>query len=135
MVSYSTNEPIGQGVDGTAELPLFMKVAAALENDILRGLLDEDDQAPSTNEIANFHRINPATALRGVAHLADAGVLYKRRGIGMFVAPGARERILAARRTKFTEDFVRPLLAEAALLGIAPDALATLVAKEANHEQ
>ena len=91
MVSYSTNAPIGQA-DGV-ELPLFLQIARAIENDIVDGLLAEEDQAPSTNEIAAFHRINPATALKGVNELVAGGVLYKKRGIGMFVATGARDAL------------------------------------------
>jgi GntR family transcriptional regulator len=134
MVSYSTNEPIGDAVDGSVEPPLFLRIAQALENDIVNGTLVEESQAPSTNEIAAFHRINPATALRGVNHLVDAGILYKRRGVGMFVAPGARERALSTRRKEFAARFLRPLLEEAALLGLTPDDVTALIQKESHHD-
>ena len=71
---------------------------------------------PSTTEFAAFHRINPATALKGVTLLVDAEILYKKRGIGMFVAAGAREKVLAARRAQFRAEFISPLVAEAAKL-------------------
>jgi len=130
MVSYSTNEPIGEAADGPVELPLFLRIAQALENDIVDGTLTEEAQAPSTNEIAAFHRINPATALRGVNHLVASGVLYKKRGIGMFVTAGARDRLLAARRDDFAARYLRPLLAEAALLGLSSDDITALIYKE-----
>ena len=88
MVSYSTNAPIGQA-DGV-ELPLFLQIARAIENDLVDVLRAEEDQASSTNETAAFHRINPATALKGVNELVARGVLHKKRGIGMFVTVGAR---------------------------------------------
>ena len=72
--------------------PLFLHIAEAIEDSIVDGTLGEDEQAPSTNELAGFYRINPATAAKGVTLLADKGILLKRRGIGMFVAPGARDR-------------------------------------------
>ena len=130
MVSYSTNEPIGQA-DGV-ELPLFVQIARAIENDIVDGVLAEESQAPSTNEIAAFHRINPATALKGVNQLVAEGVLYKKRGIGMFVASGARESLLARRRGDFAARFLTPALAEARLLGLT-DADVIALIKEAPH--
>lgn len=107
--------------------PLFLQIAEAIEESILDGTLSEDGQAPSTNELAAFHRINPATAAKGVATLADKGILLKRRGIGMFVAPGARDILLAERRTAFAERYIDPLLAEAATLGLGSDDLTALL--------
>ena len=134
MVSYSTNEPIGEVADGAVELPLFMQIAQGIENDIITGRLAEEVQAPSTNEIAAFHRINPATALKGVNELVARGVLHKKRGIGMFVATGAREALLARRCAAFAESFVRPLLAEATRLGLSADDVATLIRSHAPTE-
>ena len=67
---------------------LFLQIAEGVEDSIIDGSLSEESQAPSTNELAAFFRINPATAAKGVNMLVDKGVLYKRRGIGMFVAAG-----------------------------------------------
>ena len=69
--------------------PIFQQLADSLADEVLRGLYAEGDQVPSINELAAFHRINPATANRAVALLVDQGVLIKRRGVGMFVADGA----------------------------------------------
>ncbi|MDY0908046.1 GntR family transcriptional regulator [Microbacterium sp. CFBP9034] len=106
---------------------LFLQIAESVEDSIIDGSLAEETQAPSTNELAAFYRINPATAAKGVALLVDKNVLYKRRGIGMFVAPGARERLLAERRGLFADRFLDPLLAEARKLGLGPDDLAQLI--------
>ncbi|KAA9149235.1 GntR family transcriptional regulator [Microbacterium lushaniae] len=113
---------------------LFLQIAENVEDAIIDGSLREETQAPSTNELAAFYRINPATAAKGVNMLADKGVLYKRRGIGMFVAPGARELLLAERRTAFADRFVQPLLAEARKLGLGPDDLAALIRDRAARD-
>lgn len=110
--------------------PIFIQIRQRIENDIIAGVMAEESQVPSTNELAAFLRINPATALKGIQGLVDAGVLYKRRGIGMFVAQGARERLLADRRERFREEFVRPLIDEANKLGINPVQLSDLIGKE-----
>ncbi len=110
---------------------LFLQIAESVEDSIIDGSLPAEGQAPSTNELAAFYRINPATAAKGVNMLVDKGVLYKRRGIGMFVAPGARDLLLAERRTVFADRFVEPLLAEARKLGLGPDDVARLIADRA----
>ncbi|MFV0252844.1 MAG: GntR family transcriptional regulator [Beutenbergiaceae bacterium] len=112
--------------------PLFLQIAESVEDAIVDGSLVEDTQAPSTNELAAFHRINPATAAKGVAMLTDKGVLLKRRGIGMFVAPGARDLLLGERRAAFAERFLDPLLAEAAKIGLGPDDLSRLLNERAH---
>ncbi len=110
--------------------PIFLQVAEQIENDIISGALAEEAQVPSTTEFAAFHRINPATALKGVSLLVDAGVLYKKRGIGMFVASGARANVLTARRALFRDEFIVPLVAEAAKLDIDQTELANMIRKE-----
>lgn len=110
---------------------LFLQIAESVEDSIVDGSLAEEARAPSTNELAAFYRINPATAAKGIAMLVDKGVLYKRRGIGMFVAPGARDMLLGERRASFTDRFIEPLLAEAHKLGLGPDDLALLIRERA----
>jgi GntR family transcriptional regulator len=114
--------------------PLFAQVAERLAAEIADGGLAEGDRVPSTNELAAYYRINPATAAKGINLLADDGLLEKRRGIGMFVAAGARQRMLAQRREHFVERYVRPLLAEATRLGIDGGELMAAI-KECGHEQ
>jgi GntR family transcriptional regulator len=107
--------------------PLFVQIAGQLADDIVDGQLAEGTRVPSTNELAAFYRINPATAAKGINMLVEEGVLEKRRGIGMFVAAGAREQLLAMRRKLFAEQYVDPLVAEANRLGIDSDTLVSLV--------
>src|ERR1700761_6989810 len=114
--------------------PLFTQVAERLAADIADGGLAEGTRVPSTNELAAFYRINPATAAKGINMLVDDGVLEKRRGVGMFVAAGARGQLLAMRRKLFAEQYVDPLVAEASRLGIDGDTLLSLVrASSANN--
>jgi DNA-binding transcriptional regulator YhcF (GntR family) len=114
--------------------PIFSQIAERLADEIAEGSLAEGDRVPSTNELAAFYRINPATAAKGINVLIDEGLLEKRRGIGMFVAAGARERLLNARRKRFAERYVQPLVAEASRLGIDHEALMTMV-RESGHAQ
>ena len=107
--------------------PLFGQVAERLAAEIADGGLAEGERVPSTNELAAYYRINPATAAKGINLLTDDGLLEKRRGIGMFVAAGARRRLLAQRREQFAERYVRPLLTEATRLGIDRGELFTLI--------
>ena len=114
--------------------PLFAQVADRLAGEIADGGLAEGERVPSTNELAAFYRINPATAAKGINVLADNGLIEKRRGIGMFVTQGARARLLARRRAEFTERYVEPLLTEATRLGIDTEELIALV-KEGSAER
>jgi GntR family transcriptional regulator len=107
--------------------PIFSQIADRLADDIAEGTLAEGDQVPSTNELAAFYRINPATAAKGINVLTDDGLVEKRRGIGMFVAAGARERLLDDRRKGFAERYVEPMVAEAARLKIDTDTLISMI--------
>lgn len=113
--------------------PLFLAVAEQIEDGILDATYPEDAHVPSTNELAAFLRINPATAGKGLNLLVDSGVLVKRRGVGMFVAPGAVELLRRRRREAFTQTYLVPLLREAAQLDIAPHELAQMITKEASR--
>jgi GntR family transcriptional regulator len=107
--------------------PLFAQIAERLADEIADGALAEGERVPSTNELAAFYRINPATAAKGISMLTDDGLVEKRRGIGMFVAAGARRRLLAERRKRFAERYVEPLVAEASRLGIDAGELAAMI--------
>lgn len=107
--------------------PIFLQIAELIENDIVDGALAEESQVPSTNEFAAFYRINPATAAKGVNRLVDDGILYKKRGIGMFVAAGARSRLLAQRRDDFFREYVQPMTREARKLGISTSQLTEML--------
>lgn len=110
--------------------PIFVQIAEQIEGQIVDGTMREEGQVPSINELAAFHRINPATALKGVNVLVDAGILYKRRGVGMFVASGARDILVQRRKDSFRATYVRPLVAEATKLAISPAQLADMIRKE-----
>ena len=112
--------------------PLFAQIAERLAEEIADGGLAEGERVPSMNELAAFYRVNPATAAKGLNLLADDGLLEKRRGIGMFVAAGARRQLLARRRDEFPGRYVEPLLIEAARLGIGSDELVAMVSESAH---
>jgi DNA-binding transcriptional regulator YhcF (GntR family) len=107
--------------------PIFVQIAERIENDVIAGALPEESQVPSTNQFASLYQINPATAAKGVNLLVDQGILYKRRGLGMYVAPGARARLLEKRRDRFFEQYVAPMLQEAEKLGITTDQVAEMI--------
>jgi GntR family transcriptional regulator len=106
--------------------PIYQQIADKIKNDILSGALQEGEQVMSTNQYASYYRINPATAAKGFHQLIDEGVLFKKRGIGMFVSPDAREALRAQRRERFFADVVDPMVAEAGIIGIP---LAEVVAR------
>ena len=107
--------------------PLFVQVAERLSAEIADGGLAEGERVPSSNELAAYYRINPATAAKGISMLTDEGLLEKRRGIGMFVAAGARQRLLDQRRRQFSEHYVEPMVTEATRLGIGTGELVELI--------
>lgn len=106
---------------------IYLQIANLVEENILKDILLEEEQAPSTNELARLYAINPATAAKGINLLADEGVLYKKRGLGMFVAPGAKQKVQAKRRSAFASEFIQPLVTEAKNLGLGPDELADML--------
>ncbi|MGO1948347.1 MAG: GntR family transcriptional regulator [Mycobacteriaceae bacterium] len=107
--------------------PLFRQIAELVEDSVVDGSLPEGERAPSTNELAAFHGINPATARKGLTLLAERGVLSKRRGLGMYVEDGARELILARRREAFAADFLAPLVDESIKLDMPREELHRLL--------
>ena len=98
--------------------PIYQQIADKIKQDILAGVLRPDEQVMSTNQFAAFYRINPATVAKGFHQLIEEGILYKRRGIGMFVSPDARERLVAQRRERFFDEVVDPMVVEAKVIGI-----------------
>lgn len=115
----------------SGEGPIFLQLAQRVAEDIINGTFPEDGIIPSTNEFATYYTMSPITSAKGINLLVDQGVLYKKRGIGMFVAPGARLQLLAERKAAFKDLHVAPLLHEATLLGITRDELADMI-KEKN---
>lgn len=107
--------------------PIFMQIAERIENDIIEEGLLEESQVPSTNQFAVFYQINPATAAKGVNLLVDQGILYKKRGIGMFVAAGARAILMEKRKEQFYEQYVVTMMREADKLGITSEQLTDMI--------
>lgn len=106
---------------------IYLQISEMIETDILRDVLLEEERVPSTNELAKLYAINPATAAKGVNMLVDEGILYKKRGIGMFVASGAKGRILEKRRSVFYDNYVKALIEEATSIGISKEELVQMI--------
>ena len=111
----------------TQEKSIYLQIAEMIAPDILRDILLEEERVPSTNELAKLYAINPATAAKGVNILVDEGVLYKKRGIGMFVSAGAKEAILSRRKNEFYDNYVKKLLEEAASIGLGKEEVIQLI--------
>lgn len=115
------HEPMNDG------RPIFVQIAEHIENEILEGSLAELGQVPSTNQFAAFYKINPATAAKGVNVLVNEGILFKKRGIGMFVVEHAREKLIEKRKRTFFKDYVAAMLREAEKLDITKEALIHMI--------
>ncbi|HIV86857.1 MAG TPA: GntR family transcriptional regulator [Candidatus Pygmaiobacter gallistercoris] len=109
------------------ERSIYLQIGEKIEEDILRGILLEEERVPSTNELARAYTINPATAAKGINLLVDQGILYKKRGIGMFVAKGAKEQIIEKRKQNFYDRYVRGLVEEAESLSITEEELLEMI--------
>lgn len=107
--------------------PIYIQVREQIEDQIINKQLQTDDQAPSTNQLVNFYKINHATVSKGINQLVDEEILYKKRGIGMFVAEGARKKLLEKRREVFVEDYVVTLVQEANKLEITDEELLAFI--------
>jgi GntR family transcriptional regulator len=115
--------------------PIYRQIADRIEAEVLSGALAGDEQVMSTNKYAAFHRINPATVNKAFQQLVDDGILYKRRGIGMFVSPQARQQIRARRRKSFFTDVVDPMVAQATAIGIELPELIDRITERAKEDR
>lgn len=104
-----------------------MQIREIIEDQIVNGLLIEEEQAPSTNQLVNFYKINHATVAKGINQLVDEGILYKKRGIGMFVSEGAKKKLMDKRKRAFSEEYVVPLVQEASKLGISTNEIISII--------
>jgi DNA-binding transcriptional regulator YhcF (GntR family) len=116
-------------LDLSSDKSIYIQIAETIENEILLGNLKEEDQAPSTNQFAKVYQINPATAGKGLNILVEEEILYKRRGLGMFVAQGARNKILKKRQDSFFKDRVPELIREAERLELDIDEVIKVIEK------
>ena len=109
------------------EKPIFLQLAEQLEAGILSGAYPEGSQVPSITEYAATYKINPATALKGINLLVNAGLLYKKRGIGMFVATGAEQAVRDKRKSAFYDGYIKPMVKEGASLALSGEELLAMV--------
>ncbi|HBF0594153.1 TPA: GntR family transcriptional regulator [Clostridioides difficile] len=109
------------------EEPIFIQIARAIEDEILSNGIKEEEQVPSTTELSKLYKINPATVLKGINILVNKNILYKKRGIGMFVSDGAKTIIKEARKENFKHNFVKNLLQEANKLEINREELVDII--------
>ena len=110
-------------IDFGSQTPIFLQLSQGLEDEILSGVYREGEQIPSITELAASYKINPATALKGINLLVDAGIVYKKRGIGMFVSQGASQLLKEKRQDEFFQQYVLPMVQEAKRLSIQPETL------------
>lgn len=121
-------------VDPSREMPLFIQIAESIEDDVFTGIYGEGERVPSTNEVAALFGINPHTVLKGMNILVDEGIIYKKRGLGMYVSDGAVDVIRTKRQAAFYENYIGALVAEARKLGMTKEQVLTLVEKGLDHE-
>ena len=109
------------------EKSIYLQIGEMIEDEILRDILKEEEQVPSTTELSKFYKINPATAAKGINLLVDKGILYKKRGIGMFVQEGAKSAIQKSRQESFYDTYVTKIVREAKLIGISKEDLSKMI--------
>ncbi len=105
--------------DGKSNIPIYIQIATMIEDMIINGELREDEQLPSTNQLANLYKLNPATARKGLNILVDEGLAYKKRGLGIYVAKGAVNKLKNKRKKDFLASYIKPLVEEAIKLEIS----------------
>lgn len=115
--------------------PIYMQIREKIEDQIVNNQLKEGDQAPSTNQLVSFYKINHATVSKGVNQLVDEGILYKKRGIGMFVAEGARKTLIQKRKDAFVDDYIVGLVQEAEKLSITEHEIIEYIKKVKGSER
>lgn len=89
------------------ERPIFIQIAEGIEDAILSQAFPEEGQIPSITEFSVTYQINPATALKGINLLVDEGIVYKKRGVGMFVSKGAVQVLREKRKGQFYDRYIR----------------------------
>ena len=109
------------------ERPIFLQIAQQMEDGILSGAFPEETQIPSTTEISVNYKINPATALKGINILVDSGIVYKKRGLGMFVSEGAVKTLRGKRKEEFFENYITKLAGEARKLGLTQEEIVSMI--------
>jgi GntR family transcriptional regulator len=107
--------------------PIYLQIAEGIEDDILKGNFNEGEQVLSTNQFAALFQINPATAAKGINILVDEGILFKKRGVGMFVSTGARKQIISKRKKTFYSEYLQKAIEEAHKLNITKEDIIEMI--------
>lgn len=107
--------------------PIFIQIAEGIEDGILTGAFPEESQIPSITEFSVNYKINPATALKGINLLVDENIIYKKRGVGMFVAEGAIQKLRKKRQDQFYTNYISSLIDEARRLGISSEDVIAMI--------
>lgn len=110
--------------------PIFQQIAQMIMDDIVDGVLKEGERVPSENELSRFYNINRATARKGLQALVDLDIIYKQRGIGMFVKEGARKQVLRDKQKQYREYYIRPMLEEARRIGMTVEEVMECIVEE-----
>lgn len=114
--------------------PIYLQIREKIEDQIVNDQLKEGEQAPSTNQLVSFYKINHATVSKGINQLVEEGILFKKRGIGMFVAEGAKGMLVQKRKDAFVDDYIVGLVREAEKLGITEKEMVQLINKVKRSE-
>ncbi|MCR1933411.1 GntR family transcriptional regulator [Clostridium tepidum] len=109
------------------DIPIYQQIANSIEDGILKGIYEEKSQIPSTTEISVTYKINPATVRKGFNLLVSEEIIYKKRGVGMFVCNGAKEKLKKKRKSQFFDNYILTLIDEAKRLGIAMDEIMDMI--------
>ena len=121
-------------INTNIEKPIFIQIAEQLEDSIFTGIYPEETKIPSTNEFSTSLNINPHTVLKGMNLLVDDEIIYKRRGLGMFVKEGAVEKIRQKRQGQFYDQFIATLIEEANKLNMSKDEIIKLIERGYDNE-
>lgn len=122
-------------VHPSIDKPIFFQIAEQLEDSIFTGVFPEETKIPSTNEVAALLNINPHTVLKGMNLLVDEDIIYKKRGLGMFVKTGAVEKIRQKRQGQFYEQYIAALIREAEKLQMSKEDIIALIERGYDDER
>ena len=107
--------------------PIYLQISEWLENQILSGSIAADEKMYSQYQLAEMYNINPATAAKGLTVLLNENILYKKRGLGMYVSPQAKELIFKKRKNETLKKLAEELIAEARLLNVSEAELIEMI--------
>lgn len=118
-------QPLSKSLDD--KKPIFIQIKEVIEDQIMNDQLKEHEQIPSTNQLVQFYKVNHITVSKGISLLVEEEIIYKKRGVGMFVAEGAKEKLVLQRREGFAEEFVLPMLNEAKKLKLSDSEIMKII--------